>query len=202
MEKKYLFIIVLFALYVNVKAQTITVNASCAMDGTYQYESDINGKPSYERSSGSSFIIKWSGARWEVISPEGPIAIASEAVFVYNDLDTPTPPASSLSAWIGNDNCPYSGVFSGSGTTTSNSTLSINEIKLNKEIKLFPNSTSDFIELSGLTSAENYILYNTLGIVIGQGNVTNHQQINVKNLNTGLYYIKLTKGSILKFMKN
>ena len=152
--------------------QIVTITGSCGsvgaplIDGDYTISSDINGKPSFIN---TNFIIQWTGSRWEHIAQDG------SGVSMYNNFDTPYPPASSLSEWTP-VHCNPTGTFSGSGTSTS---LSTNEFELNSEIKLNPNPSSEFIQISGLTEQENYRIYNIIGAVIKNGIISNQEKIDI-----------------------
>ncbi|MDC1226196.1 T9SS type A sorting domain-containing protein [Algibacter sp.] len=97
-----------------------------------------------------------------------------------------------------------------SGTATENfsatidySTLSTEDLTLNsKNINIYPNPSSDFIQISGLTKTEKYILYNTIGTTINSGNISENEKIDIKNLTNGLYFLKFENGNTLKFLKD
>lgn len=81
------------------------------------------------------------------------------------------------------------------------SILGVNNIELTNELYIYPNPTSDFIEISSLTKTENYTIYDILGTKIRTGIISNNEKINIQNLTNGLYYIKLKNGKSLKFIK-
>ena len=72
----------------------------------------------------------------------------------------------------------------------------------NNTIKFYPNPSSDFIQISGLTKAMNYSLYNILGAKLSEGTVSNDENIAVQDLTNGVYILKFENGSTIKFMKN
>jgi hypothetical protein len=80
-------------------------------------------------------------------------------------------------------------------------TLSTNSFRQNSKLIVFPNPTSNYITLSGLTKTENYSLYSDLGAKVSVGSVSNNEKINVQNLTNGIYFIKLEGGVNLKFIK-
>lgn len=92
----------------------------------------------------------------------------------------------SVTDWISYDNC---------------STLSIDEQTPNSTITLFPNPSSDFIQISGLSAIENYRIYNVIGTEIINGITTNNEKINIQNINSGLYFLKFENGNTIKFLK-
>lgn len=194
MKQIYLLTTILFLTFINLNAQTVTITGSCFVDvdGDYNLSADMNGKPSYFHDPGNGFTytIYWTGTRWELLTSDNLIAC-------YNDLDTPTPPATSISPWTP-DICDPAGVFSGSGTTM---TLSTNEFELNRKLKLFPNPSSEFIQISGMSEQLSYKINNVLGAGIKKGIIANDEQIDIKNLTNGLYFLKFDDGNTIKFIK-
>lgn len=59
----------------------------------------------------------------------------------------------------------------------------------NNKLNLNPNPSTNFIKISGLTKSEKYTVYNSLGAKIISGEVSNNQNINIVNLNNGLYFL-------------
>ena len=74
-------------------------------------------------------------------------------------------------------------------------------IETGKELKLFPNPSDDYIQISGLTQRENYKIYNELGAKILVGRVVNNENIDVKNLRNGIYFLTIENGQTIKFIK-
>jgi hypothetical protein len=73
-----------------------------------------------------------------------------------------------------------------------------------KQIKLnvFPNPTSSEISIMGLTSRQNYSIYNLLGKLIKKGAVSNGEKITVNELSNGVYLLKLDdNSSVLRIIK-
>lgn len=96
------------------------------------------------------------------------------------------------------------GGSSGGGFSYERSTdqsLSTNEFELNKKIKLFPNPSSEFLQISNLKSKESYSIYNVLGAEIKNGFISNNEQIEVRNLTNELYFLKFLDGTTIKFLK-
>lgn len=175
-------------------AQTVNVTGTWVdtADGDYELSTEVNGRPSYfhDPLGEFSYSIYWTGTRWVLQElPEGIIGM-------FNLLDTPNPPATSLSPWTP-DACDPPGIFSGDGTTT---TLSVEGFELNL-IKIYPIPSSEFIQINGLTKTENYNIYNVLGAKINSGIISDNEKIDIKNLNNGLYYLKFTSGIAIKFIK-
>jgi hypothetical protein len=81
------------------------------------------------------------------------------------------------------------------------SSLSLEENLLRHELSVFPNPSSDFIHVSGLTAKGKYSIFNILGAEIKKGTVSNQEGIDIRNFKNGLYFLKLDNGNIFKFMK-
>ena len=82
------------------------------------------------------------------------------------------------------------------------STLSTENLALDsKNIIVFPNPSSDFIQISGLTKKEKYILYNSLGTTVKNGNISENEKIDLQNLTKGLYFLKFENEHTIKFIK-
>ncbi|SDX77483.1 Por secretion system C-terminal sorting domain-containing protein [Lutibacter oricola] len=83
----------------------------------------------------------------------------------------------------------------------SSSTLSIFDISLKETVNVFPNPTSDFIQISGLIEDEKYIIYSVLGEELKNGVISSKEKIGIQHLNKGMYFLKLENGNTLKFIK-
>jgi len=83
-----------------------------------------------------------------------------------------------------------------------NTSLSTTDEELTtKNIKIYPNPSSDFIQISGLTKAENYRIYNVIGKEVNNGIISDNEEMDVQHLTEGLYFLKFENGNTLKFMK-
>lgn len=83
----------------------------------------------------------------------------------------------------------------------STNTLGTENYEVENSIKLYPNPSTDFIHISGLTKTENYKIYNTIGAEISRGTISENEKINIKNYAKGLYLLKFEGGNTLKFIK-
>lgn len=63
------------------------------------------------------------------------------------------------------------------------------------------NLNNNFIELKGISKAENYIIYNLLGNKILKGKIENEGKISIDFLKKGIYFFRLENGYIKKFLK-
>ena len=64
-----------------------------------------------------------------------------------------------------------------------------------------PNPLSNFIKIKGLTTIENYEIYNTIGLRIKRRIVVESEKIDIQNLTNGLYFLKFKNGNTIKFIK-
>ena len=203
---KTIYILALFFGSTLLVAQNIEVsggNSFCnEIDGTYTKSADVNERPSYVF---DNWRVQWTGSRWELFYA-GASGTSYELVF-YNTVDTPTPPASSLSAWkprvTGANGCgtsetqivTVSGV--GAATTLSSETLAITKNKL----RIYPNPATERITISGLKNKERFGIYNLLGAEMLTGALIDNGEIEIKRFSNGLYFLKLDNGTTLKFIK-
>ncbi len=84
----------------------------------------------------------------------------------------------------------------------STGTLTTTDFEQDNLIKFYPNPSSDFIQISGLTKEMNYTLHNILGAKLSEGTVLNDEKIDVQDLTNGLYFLKFENGSTIRFLKN
>ena len=93
-------------------------------------------------------------------------------------------------------------ITSDSTLQLTDSTLGILDIELDSnKINLYPNPSSRYIQITGLTKRENYIIYNSIGNVVINKTIFNNGKIEIKNLTDGLYFLKFDNGNTLKFIK-
>lgn len=86
-------------------------------------------------------------------------------------------------------------------TLIKNQTLSLAEFVNNSGIKLYPNPTNKQVQVIGLKSDESYGIYNTLGVEITRGLISNNEQIDIRNFTNGIYFLKFENGNTIKFIK-
>lgn len=79
-------------------------------------------------------------------------------------------------------------------------TTSINEGSISG-LLLFPNPSSDFIQITNLDKQVDYMIYSALGQKVCFGTATNNQKIAISNLKNGLYFLILAGKSPIKFTK-
>lgn len=85
---------------------------------------------------------------------------------------------------------------------STNQNLGASEFEIKNKLKIYPNPSRSFIQVSGLIDTEHYKVYNILGNKIIEGTISNNQILNIQNLTRGLYFISFDGKSIMKFIKN
>ncbi|MBN2664472.1 MAG: T9SS type A sorting domain-containing protein [Bacteroidales bacterium] len=70
-----------------------------------------------------------------------------------------------------------------------------------KNIVISPNPSTDYINISGLANEQNYIIFDMVGQVVVSGTIRNEEKINIQNFKSGLYILKFSDRTILKFIK-
>lgn len=84
--------------------------------------------------------------------------------------------------------------------TVTTRELGVNQSKCDM-VKVCSNLTSEFIIITGLNKAMNYRICNVLGHEILNGSISDKDKINIKNISTGLYFLKFENGNTHKFIK-
>ncbi|WP_378176524.1 T9SS type A sorting domain-containing protein [Aquimarina sp. SS2-1] len=83
------------------------------------------------------------------------------------------------------------------------STLSIQDHNLSEEIVLFPNPSSDYINISNLNFIDNFIIYDAFGKEVDTVNTSGGSKISITHLKNGIYFLKLKSSqNVFKFIKN
>ncbi len=81
-------------------------------------------------------------------------------------------------------------------------TLSVADIPTEfSGIGISPNPAMDFLQVSGLKAREKYTIYNVLGAEIRSGEVFNNEEIDIRSLSKGLYFLKLESGGAYQLIK-
>ena len=81
------------------------------------------------------------------------------------------------------------------------STLSIGDASLNEKFQIFPNPSSDFIQITNFNESKAYSIHNVLGAEIVNGNIINNNKIDIRSLKRGIYFLRFENGYTTKFIK-
>ena len=118
--------------------------------------------------------------------------------------------SSTLLNYVANDFNPYKNVsyyrlkqvdFDGKFSFSNILSIDIGEIRSN-QIEIYPNPANEFVNIECESTIKNISIYNVTGQMIKTFPIENHNntRINLKNLNEGLYFIRVSteNGLILK----
>lgn len=85
---------------------------------------------------------------------------------------------------------------------TENNVLGTNEISSSlTEFFIYPNPSSEFIQISSLNTQKSYKIYNILGAEIKNGFISSNEQIDIREFTNGLFFLKFDNGNTIKFIK-
>ncbi len=79
--------------------------------------------------------------------------------------------------------------------------LSIHKNDPKQTIKLFPNPSDNVIQVQGLTAEREYIVYNSLGQKISEGEIMNNGLLNIENFPYGVYFLSFDNQKYIRFLK-
>ncbi|SFH76633.1 T9SS type A sorting domain-containing protein [Halpernia frigidisoli] len=69
------------------------------------------------------------------------------------------------------------------------------------KIKLYPNPSNDYIQITGLNKSEQYKIINSIGAEIKGATMSDNGTIKIRNLSNGVYFLKFDNGETQKFIK-
>lgn len=84
----------------------------------------------------------------------------------------------------------------------SNTSLSVSDFNISDKIRISPNPSSEYIQITSLKTKELYSIYNISGTKIKNGIISNKEYIDIKGISNGLYFLKFSNGNTIKFIKN
>lgn len=84
----------------------------------------------------------------------------------------------------------------------STPSLGTNDFQSSKNISIYPNPSQNFIEISGFSNSKEYKIFDSIGNEVLNGNISEGEKIEIKNLSNGLYFINFDNEFTSKFMKN
>lgn len=94
---------------------------------------------------------------------------------------------------------PQNWIINQNGTIGMNSLLDLNNLGKDQALTLFPNPSSDEIQVLHLENSANYKIYDMYGKIQLNGNVTSNHSISLKSLSAGTYLMLIeTEGKQLK----
>lgn len=166
------------------------------------YHSMQNGKPAYFLSTATvdgnstTVVILWDpstlGGIW--------VVQFSGQTHYYNTNDTANPNSTNIDTWqnamqSGAPSCINSVTLAGDGTI-GGSTLSVGNTELNRNIRIYPNPNRSIFTLSysGEENLKNLMVTDLTGKLIqtiSLKNFSNTKEINLSNLASGIYLIRI-----------
>ncbi len=85
---------------------------------------------------------------------------------------------------------------------STNQALEVKTYRNENELTLFPNPSSNAINIRGFTGFKRYAIYNILGTKLKIGKIKHNEAIDIQHLTDGLYFISFDNQKGLKFIKN
>jgi hypothetical protein len=79
--------------------------------------------------------------------------------------------------------------------------LGMNNTELTTSISIYPNPVNTELHITNGGENSNYQMVNLLGEVVKKGQVSSSNTINITELNSGVYFIKIGNNKSLKFIK-
>ncbi|WP_423779047.1 T9SS type A sorting domain-containing protein [Bizionia echini] len=70
-----------------------------------------------------------------------------------------------------------------------------------KSLKLYPNPSSEFLQISGLQQNVNYSILDFQGKLMQYGTLIPQENIPINSLQSGLYFLRIDSGLNFKFIK-
>lgn len=100
----------------------------------------------------------------------------------------------------------YGDSYNGSSTTyllykADLNTLGVEENSKATSVNVYPNPSSDFLQLSNLDETTGFNIYSMEGKLLQNGAVVPGDKINIVGLNSGMYLLQLSQGTTFKFVK-
>lgn len=80
-------------------------------------------------------------------------------------------------------------------------TLAAESFEFSDEIAVYPNPSADIITISGITNSTNFSIINTTGSEVLKGSLDSSYSINIQSLASGIYFLRLSDGKNLRFVK-
>ncbi len=84
--------------------------------------------------------------------------------------------------------------------STDCSTLNTDDFQV-ENLKLYPNPSADYLQISGLQQYVNYSILDVQGKEIQFGTLKPHEKIVINTLHSGLYFLRIDSGTNFKFIK-
>ena len=191
--KKYLLFYLFFNLVICANAQTETYFIDWSFGSNPTASGDANSNRTIEE--GDTVVWTWYANGTHNVASE-PNAVES----FDSGLQGPGSTFSYTFTQIGSNDyvcTPHSGSMFGTITVVPEGTLSNSEFLINENVNIYPNPADDIINLelkSNISKDLSLIIFNPLGQEVEriEVNVYKNKSIDISNLNSGLYFIKIS----------
>jgi hypothetical protein len=169
------------------------------------YKGKIDGIRVYNRVLTPSEI----GADWNLENPVSTADLIATYNFNQGVANGTNPTVTTLTDSSPASNNGTLNNFSLTGTTSNwvsgvdFSTLSVLDFTVKNSIKLYPNPVIDnTINISNLNENQEYIIYNINGKIVKKGTALVDKNIEIQNLKSGIYYLRInSEKTLIKFIK-
>lgn len=210
MKKTLLFFLITLFNYSVMQSQTMTFDSGASETGFSFNGWTGTGAIYMSNLSNPSTITKNSGT-WNIVSfYVGPFTgnndmqVTSNLGNSYN-YNTNSAGTHTLN-WAGITTLTFTRISGGGASADYDNivytvNLSLEDNQFNNSVKIYPNPSTEFIEISNLLFEVNYSIYNVLGMEISKGKINSNERINVENLQKGTYFLKLENEQTFSFIK-
>lgn len=192
--KKYLLIICLSIISIGAQAQTQTYN----IDWSFGSNPSASGDANADRTIEEGDTVTWT---WYANGNHNVVSNADATESFSSQIEGPGFVFSHTFTQVGTNSyvcTPHSGSMFGTITVVPEGTLNATDFFTEESISLYPNPTQNLFYLN----IENNIadvkvdIYNTLGqkIKIINHSISKDEPIDVSDLNSGLYLVRVTDG--------
>ena len=133
-------------------------------------------------------------AAWQITSPAPLDAIGKDMVLHLISEDI----------YIDFKLLAFSGGNSGGGFSYQRSTdplAAVSEVNHEKQLVIFPNPASDYIEINDNSFSGTSILFTVDGKIVLKFEIESTHRLDISNLESGFYFIKIPGNKLLKFIK-
>ncbi|WP_170233939.1 T9SS type A sorting domain-containing protein [Bizionia myxarmorum] len=194
----------------NLLAQTITLNACHPLIENQNYTFnqkalDATGRNTFETNpvdenspcggiGNCEFHIAWNqiSSRWEILADDGDGTFLNTYVLYYNtEASSPNPPSLILGTWVEEILVTQSlcGAITSLTGDVQDTTLGISNFQIGNQISIYPNPVKNKLHITHPNiHINNVVLYDVLGKLVL--NTSNSTEIDVSNINAGLYFVK------------
>jgi Secretion system C-terminal sorting domain/PKD domain len=84
---------------------------------------------------------------------------------------------------------------------TLNVTVGLNKITKQSDIKVYPNPAKDFLSIDNVKEKVNLQIFNTIGQLVKEETLTANAKLNIKELETGVYFVSLKSNTTAKTIR-